>query len=70
MKKIKVIIENTDTTGKYEFEFDDFTIEQERGITKDELGNLIPNEQFRMVLKAWSGCKTFEDFVTVFKGYL
>jgi len=68
--KIKSIITYANgETKEFELAFDDAWIEMERGVAYDRATNgyvhkIILNGQERMTIKAWKGCRSYEDFTT------
>lgn len=64
----KITVE-VDGEGSCVFFFDKCTFQLERGLAykymPGECGptSLVPNEHQRMSLKAWAGCREFEDFI-------
>ena len=49
------------------FEFESFSISQERGVGKyrsksGKVTDINPNGQKRMTIKAWTGCRIYENF--------
>jgi len=68
VKLKKIILE--DENGKtivFDKEYENINVEMETGLTQvHKCGipvELIPNGHYRLILKAWSGMKKFEDFI-------
>ena len=72
-RMFKITIEGPDLEQPVVFEYEYVTVAQERGIARvytpgpESFGrpiDLVPNGHKRLLLKAWSGCRDYESFVT------
>ena len=69
----KITVEGPALEGPVVFEYEYVTVVPERGVERvytpssEPLGDpydLVSNGQRRLLLKAWSGCRDYESFVT------
>ncbi len=68
MNNVEITVKFTNDEGKefeYTFSYDKMQIQQDRGLMRiRSMGgdDIVPNGQERIMIRAWSGCKDFNDF--------